>query len=202
MPNDDGNLEPHRPEPESTTAARRRRLAPGGDCVLLFCMVLPPVDETPAGQTAAMVPREASERHAKHGRPSCRPSWRPVGSRLALAALGLLLAACGAQADDLGAVVVYRLARPYQQAYRDLLTYAEQCQSKVAFEDYPELGRAYVEVFRISTLGPFRPWRFEFTGTTATSSLLTARAVMTNLISATQPFISAAQGRIPRCPVF
>jgi hypothetical protein len=164
--------------------------------VLLFGMV-PPVDKTPAGQAAAMVPREASERHGKHGRPSCRS----VGSRIVLAALGLLLAACAAQADDLGAVVVYRLARPYQQAYRDLLTYAEQCQIKVAFEDYPELGRADVEVFRISTLGPFRPWRFEFTGITAASSLLTVRAVMTNLISATQPFISAAQGHIRRCPI-
>jgi hypothetical protein len=159
------------------------------------------VDKTPAGQAAAMVPREASERHGKHGRPSCRPSCSSVGSRIVLAALGLLLAACAAQADDLGAVVVYRLARPYQQAYRDLLTYAEQCQIKVAFEDYPELGRADVEVFRISTLGPFRPWRFEFTGITAASSLLTVRAVMTNLISATQPFISAAQGHIRRCPI-
>jgi hypothetical protein len=129
-----------------------------------------------------------------------------VTSRMALAgvlgiALGLLLAGCAADADEVGTVQAYRLARPYQQAYRDLLIYAERCQNKVALEVHPELGRADVEVFLYSTLGPFRPWRFEFTQITARSSLLTARAVMADLISATQPFISAAQGHIPRCPL-
>jgi hypothetical protein len=127
-------------------------------------------------------------------------------SSMALAAafgivLGLLLVACTADADEVGAVQVYRLARPYQQGYRDLLSYAERCQNKVAVEVYPELGRADVEVF-LPTLAPFRPWRFEFTQVTVASSLLTARAVMAALISATQPFVSAAQGHIPRCPVF
>jgi hypothetical protein len=119
---------------------------------------------------------------------------------MALAAIGLLLTACAAEADEVGAVQAYRIARPYQHAYRDLLGYAERCQSKVASQIDPDLGQAEVEVF-VSGLGPFSPWRFEFSRVTPTTSVLVARAVRAGLASATRPFVASAQGQIPRCPL-
>jgi hypothetical protein len=126
-------------------------------------------------------------------------SWSRARSRMALAAIGLLLAGCAAQADEVGAAMAYRIARPYQRAYRDLLGYAERCQSKVAFAIDPDLGQAEVEVF-LRTLVPFHRWRFEFSRVTATTSVLVTRTVWASHDSATRSFVAAAQGQIPPCP--